>query len=111
LGGEEVGVEKATIICRCNDVTLEDINKAIEAGIDDFELLRKYLKIGFGPCQGRGCLLIAARIFARRMSKSLGDILVNYSVRPPITPIPAKYFTTVSLAFQGGEEVSRGGKS
>jgi bacterioferritin-associated ferredoxin len=111
LGGEEVGVEKATIICRCNDVTLEDINKAIEAGIDDFELLRKYLKIGFGPCQGRGCLLIAARIFARRMSKSLGDVLVNYSVRPPITPIPAKYFTTVSLAFQGGEEVSRGGKS
>jgi len=111
LGGEGVGVEKATIICRCNDVTLEDINKAIEAGIDDFELLRKYLKIGFGPCQGRGCLLIAARIFARRMSKSLGDVLVNYSVRPPITPIPAKYFTTVSLAFQGGEEVSRGGKS
>ncbi len=111
MGGEEVGVEKATIICRCNDVTLEDINKAIEAGIDDFELLRKYLKIGFGPCQGRGCLLIAARIFARRMSKSLGDVLVNYSVRPPITPIPAKYFTTVSLAFQGGEEVSRGGKS
>ena len=104
-------MEKATIICRCNDVTLEDINKAIEAGIDDFELLRKYLKIGFGPCQGRGCLLIAARIFARRMSKSLGDVLVNYSVRPPITPIPAKYFTTVSLAFQGGEEVSRGGKS
>jgi len=111
LGGEGVGVEKATIICRCNDVTLEDINKAIEAGIDDFELLRKYLKIGFGPCQGRGCLLIAARIFARRMSKSLGDVLANYSVRPPITPIPAKYFTTVSLAFQGGEEVSRGGKS
>jgi len=103
LGGEEVGVEKATIICRCNDVTLEDINKAIEAGIDDFELLRKYLKIGFGPCQGRGCLLIAARIFARRMSKSLGDVLVNYRVRPPIIPIPAKYFTAVNPAFSKGK--------
>lgn len=111
MGGEEVGVEKATIVCRCNDVTLEDINKAIEAGIDDFELLRKYLKIGFGPCQGRGCLLIAARIFARRMSKSLGDVLVNYSVRPPITPIPAKYFTTVNPSSQGGKKANRGGES
>lgn len=111
MGGEEVGVEKATIVCRCNDVTLEDINKAIEAGIDDFELLRKYLKIGFGPCQGRGCLLIAARIFARRIGKSLGDVLANYSVRPPIVPIPAKYFTTVNPSFQGGKKANRGGES
>ncbi len=90
--------EKVTIICRCNDVTLEDILKAIESGIDDFELLRKKLKIGFGPCQGRGCLVIAARLFARKTGRNLGEIISNYTFRPPLVPIPVKYFT------RGGEK-------
>jgi BFD-like [2Fe-2S] binding domain. len=42
-----MGREKTVIICRCNDVTLDDVLIAINEGIDDFELLRKYLKIGF----------------------------------------------------------------
>ncbi|MEM1628478.1 MAG: (2Fe-2S)-binding protein [Desulfurococcaceae archaeon] len=80
------------LICRCNDITLNDLIKAIEMGIDSFELLRKYLKLGFGPCQGRGCLMIAARIFAKRTGKSVGEVLSSYKVRPPIIPVPAKYF-------------------
>jgi len=56
------------------------------------------LKIGFGPCQGRGCLVIAARIFARKTGRNLGEILSNYAFRPPLVPIPVKYFT------RGGEK-------
>ncbi|MEM4913653.1 MAG: (2Fe-2S)-binding protein, partial [Desulfurococcaceae archaeon] len=37
---------KPTIVCRCNDVTLEDVVSALKQGLDDFELLRKYLRIG-----------------------------------------------------------------
>jgi len=33
--------EKVVVVCRCNDVTLEEVLKAIESGVDDFELLRK----------------------------------------------------------------------
>lgn len=87
-----MGGEKTVIICRCNDVTLDQIVKAINEGIDDFELLRKYLKIGFGPCQGRSCLITAARIFAKLTNKSIEEALRNYHVRPPIIPIPAKFF-------------------
>lgn len=87
-----MGEEKTVIICRCNDVTLDQIIKAINEGIDDFELLRKYLKIGFGPCQGRSCLMIAARIFAKMTNKNIEEALRNYRVRPPIIPIPAKFF-------------------
>lgn len=85
--------QERVIICRCNDVTLEELLKAVEIGIDDFELLRKKLKIGFGPCQGRGCIMIAARIFARRTNRELNNVLKNYRVRPPIVPVPLKYFT------------------
>ncbi len=90
MGGEVR--REVTVVCRCNDVTREDILKAIEMGIDDFELLRKYLRLGFGPCQGRSCVMIAARIFARAKGKSVEEVLSNYRVRPPIVPVPAKYF-------------------
>jgi bacterioferritin-associated ferredoxin len=82
--------EKLVIICRCNDVTIEDIINAVEAGIDDFEVLRKYLKIGFGPCQGRSCLLLAARIFAKLTGRRIEEVVSEYRVRPPIVPIPAR---------------------
>lgn len=95
MGGEEVkrnSKENTVIVCRCNDVTADDIKKAIESGIDDFELLRRYLRIGLGPCQGRSCIMIAARMFARATGKSLNEVLTDYKVRPPIVPLPAKYF-------------------
>lgn len=88
--GGEVAKRDVVIICRCNDVTLNDLMKAIEMGIDDFELLRRYLRLGFGPCQGRSCLMIAARIFARTSGKSLDEVLANYKVRPPIVPMPTR---------------------
>jgi len=91
MGGEVVPRSKeVTIVCRCNDVTLDDVVKAIEAGIDDFELLRRYLRLGFGPCQGRSCIAIAARVFARATGKSLNEVLANYRVRPPIVPVSMK---------------------
>ncbi len=81
-----------TVVCRCNDVTEEEIAKAIEMGVDDFELLRRYLRLGFGPCQGRSCIMVAARIFSRATGKSMDEVLSNYRIRPPILPVPAKYF-------------------
>jgi bacterioferritin-associated ferredoxin len=84
--------ERLTIICRCNDITLEEVLKAIDEGVDDFELLRKRLRIGFGPCQGRGCLMIAARVYAKRAGKRLEEVLAELKFRPPVVPIPSKYF-------------------
>jgi bacterioferritin-associated ferredoxin len=85
-----LGEKKPIIICRCNDVTIEDIINAVETGIDHFEVLRKYLKIGFGPCQGRSCLLLAARIFAKLTGRRIEEVISEYRVRPPIVPIPAR---------------------
>lgn len=93
MGGEVRKSGGTVIVCRCEDVTADDIREAIELGIDDFELLRRYLKIGFGPCQGRSCVAIAARIFAKATGRKIDEVLSNYRVRPPIVPVPAKYFT------------------
>ncbi|MEM0000245.1 MAG: (2Fe-2S)-binding protein [Desulfurococcaceae archaeon] len=90
MGGEETVV----VVCRCNDVTLEEVKKAIEQGIDNFELLRRYLKLGFGPCQGRSCIMIAARLFARVTGKSLSEVIADFRIRPPLFPVPLRNLIT-----------------
>jgi bacterioferritin-associated ferredoxin len=94
--GEEV--KRPIIICRCHDVTLDDIVNAIKSGVDNFEVLRKYLRIGFGPCQGRSCVLLAARIFSRLSGVNLSEALSEYKVRPPIIPVAAR------VLLAGGEK-------
>ncbi|WP_440059625.1 (2Fe-2S)-binding protein [Thermogladius sp. 4427co] len=82
---------RKVIVCRCEDVTLYDIEKAIDEGMDDLELLKRKLRIGMGPCQGSHCLLIAASILARKKGLKISDIRIPVS-RPPIVPVKLKYF-------------------
>ena len=82
---------KKVIVCRCEDVTLYDIYKAIEEGYDDLELLKRYLRIGMGPCQGTHCIPILVRILASKTGKSIEELHIPGN-RPPLNPVPFKYF-------------------
>ena len=53
-------------MCRCKDVTLEDIYKAIDEGFTTPEELKRRLRVGMGPCQGRTCMRIIVGILARK---------------------------------------------
>ena len=79
------------IVCRCENVTLEDVEKAIDEGYTDLESLKRKLRIGMGPCQGRTCLPLVIRILARKLRKSPDEVLIPTS-RPPISPVPMKVF-------------------
>lgn len=74
------------IVCRCEDVTEEDVVKAIEDGYTDLEELRKRLRIGMGACQGRTCIPLVLRILARKTGKKIEDI-EKPRFRSPIVPI------------------------
>jgi len=91
LGGEEVERLRNTIVCRCRDVTLEDVEKAIRDGCTDIECLRKILGIGMGPCQGRTCIPLLLRYLARRLGKRVEELRIP-TTRPPVIPIEARYF-------------------
>lgn len=45
------------IICRCEDVTLQDINDAVEGieGVVTSSEVKRQTRIGMGWCQGRIC--------------------------------------------------------
>jgi NAD(P)H-nitrite reductase large subunit len=80
-------VKNEKIVCRCNDVTLEEVESAIDSGITDFELLRKHLRIGMGVCQGRTCLLLVRQILARKTGKPIEEIKIPRT-RAPLMPLP-----------------------
>jgi NAD(P)H-nitrite reductase large subunit len=74
------------IVCRCEDITEEDVLKAIDEGYTDLEELRKKLRIGMGPCQGRVCIQLVAKILQKRTGKKLSQIVLPTS-RPPLVPV------------------------
>ncbi|HDD31116.1 MAG TPA: (2Fe-2S)-binding protein [Thermococcus litoralis] len=80
--------KKKIIICRCNDVTLEEIEALIDQGITDIEMIKRLLRIGMGPCQGRTCLPMVISIIARKTGKSPDEIKLP-ATRIPIRPVPA----------------------
>jgi len=73
-------------ICRCEDLTQEEIEQAITEGYSTLEELKCKLRLGMGPCQGRGCLSLARRILCEKTEKSTGEITLPVS-RPPVVPV------------------------
>lgn len=73
-------------ICRCEDLTQEEIEQAIDEGFTTLEELKCRLRLGMGPCQGRSCLSLARRTLCQKTEKSTGDITVPAS-RPPVVPV------------------------
>ena len=72
-----------TIVCRCEDVTLHDLDDAIVRGYRDLESLKRYTGFGTGWCQGKGCVaLCAARLVAAG-----GSAALPITSRPPAHPL------------------------
>ncbi|HID24860.1 MAG TPA: (2Fe-2S)-binding protein [Thermoplasmata archaeon] len=89
---------KKTVICRCEDVSEDEILEAIEEGFVDIEELRKRLRLGMGPCQGRTCIPLVVKILAQKTGKKVEEIPLPTS-RPPIVPV-----TLGALASDEDEE-------
>ena len=72
-----------TLVCRCEDVTLHELEDAIARGHTDIESLKRYTGFGTGWCQGKGCVALCARILAERG----GDAALPFTARPPYHPV------------------------
>jgi NAD(P)H-nitrite reductase large subunit len=74
------------IVCRCEDISEDDVLTAIDEGYTDLEELRKKLRIGMGPCQGRVCIQLVIKILEKKTGKKISKVSLPKS-RPPIVPI------------------------
>ncbi len=82
------------IVCRCEDVTLHDIDTALARGYLDIEEVKRYTGLGTGPCQGKECMRHCALIIAQRTDQKPGAI-PPFTSRPPLSSTPLKYFATL----------------
>ena len=71
------------LVCRCEDVTLHELEDAVKRGHDDIESLKRYTGFGTGWCQGKGCVALCARLLAERG----GDASLPFTPRPPFHPL------------------------
>ncbi|UCF70345.1 MAG: (2Fe-2S)-binding protein [candidate division WOR-3 bacterium] len=75
------------IICRCEDITEEEIVQKIKEGYQTMDDLKRIMRVTMGLCQGKGCRKHIAKILSRELNIPIKDI-VQPTYRPPVKPIP-----------------------
>jgi len=95
------GKGKKIIVCRCEDVSLEEVNRVIDEGYTDLEEIKRLLRCGMGSCQGRTCLRLIAQILSRKTGKPISEMKFP-TYRPPVRPVPLCLFiTTNTIGWRG----------
>ena len=75
-----------TIVCRCEDVTAQQIIDAVAIGCQGPNQVKSFLRCGMGPCQGRMCSLTVTELIAQARGASPAEI-GTFRLRPPVKPI------------------------
>jgi sarcosine oxidase subunit beta len=93
------------VVCRCEDVTLDDVEHSLELGYADIEEVKRYTGFGTGPCQGKVCQCVVALLLAARTGAPARGIQ-PFTSRPPIAPIPLKLLARDPAACYPMSELS-----
>jgi D-hydroxyproline dehydrogenase subunit alpha len=79
-------VQDDTIVCRCEEVTVAEIDTAIGLGARDLRTVKLLSRSGMGWCQGRECGYATSCLLARRTGRD--PDLAGGAGRPVATPVP-----------------------
>ncbi len=90
---KEKGSER--YICRCEEVTEQEIREAIRAGARSVIEVKRWTRAGMGICQGRSCRRLIERILAEELHLKPEEIEIS-SFRQPVRPVSMQ-------SFEGGE--------
>jgi NADPH-dependent 2,4-dienoyl-CoA reductase/sulfur reductase-like enzyme len=75
-----------TIVCRCEEVTAQQIVDTVALGCSGPNQMKSFLRCGMGPCQGRMCGLTVTELIANARGVSPAQT-GYYLLRFPIKPI------------------------
>lgn len=78
--------DKDVIICRCEDITREQIRECIAKGYRTIDEIKRVTRAGMGPCQGRTCRLLIAQELSRAYGVPMEEIEMS-TFRPPTKPL------------------------
>ncbi len=76
-----------TILCRCEEVTLADVRRAVSLGADSANEVKAITRYGMGDCQGRMCGHLVTHCIARETGRPVTEVGL-FRPRPPVFPVP-----------------------
>ncbi len=80
-------MERASqLVCRCEELTRGDIEKAIDEGATTIDGVKRRTRAGMGLCQGKSCERLVARILSEKLGRPLAEFLPA-THRAPVRPI------------------------
>jgi NADPH-dependent 2,4-dienoyl-CoA reductase/sulfur reductase-like enzyme len=96
-----------TIVCRCEEVTAQDVLDSVAIGATGPNQLKAYRRTGMGPCQGRLCGLTVTELMAQARGKTPQEI-GYYRLRAPVKPITLAELASVPKTADDVKAVVRG---
>ena len=88
------------LVCRCEEVTEEEIIAAIQAGDTTIDAIKRRTRAGMGFCQGRTCRRLVAQILCANLHIPMAEAL-DASIRIPVGPLSLKM---IAETENGAEE-------
>lgn len=76
-------------ICRCEEVTIDEVRDAIKTGARTVDDIKRATRAGMGLCQSKTCFLNVARILHEELEKPLSEIK-PIKIRNPVRPVKVK---------------------
>ena len=74
-----------TMVCRCEGVSLSDIERLKKKGITDHGDIKRRTRLAMGRCQGRYCTPLLAKVLE---SEQKNNNHTGFTVQTPIKPMP-----------------------
>ena len=91
------------VLCRCEDMTLSDLEHSVSRGYRDIEEVKRYTGFGTGPCQGKECLALVATELAKLTGRPPAEI-PPFTSRPPLAPTPLRLLAKDPGAHRFGDD-------
>lgn len=98
-----VPADDAVIACRCEEVAVGRIRRAVRLGAQGPNQLKAFTRCGMGPCQGRICGPIVAAIIADAQRKPIAAV-GTFRPRAPYKPITVGALAAAEAAADGATE-------
>jgi NADPH-dependent 2,4-dienoyl-CoA reductase/sulfur reductase-like enzyme len=96
-----------TIVCRCEEITAQDVLDSVAIGATGPNQLKAYRRTGMGPCQGRLCGLTVTELIAEARGKTPQEI-GYYRLRAPVKPIMLSELANLPKSEEATKAVVRG---
>lgn len=91
-------MDKSTIVCRCEEITVADVENAVAQGAQTFDDVKRLTRGGMGLCQGKTCRTVISKLIAQIRGEPVASIPVA-RMRMPLRPVPVEF---LAAHFSGG---------